>query len=92
MKSINLPIKEAKSFKDRFLGFMLKKHADYALSFENCKAVHTFFMRFKLDVLFLDKENKIIKEVRDLKPWRIAFCLKAYSVLEVPSRIRTGDK
>jgi len=66
----------------------LKKDADYALFFSKCKSVHTFFMRFNLDVVYLDRENKIIKVVRSLKSFRIAFPVKdATSILEIPSDV-----
>ncbi len=49
-----------------------------------CNAIHTFFMRYPIDVTFLDKENKVIKIVRGVRPW--TFCvwggLKARHVLE----------
>jgi uncharacterized membrane protein (UPF0127 family) len=82
----DLKIREAKSFKDKLLGFMFKKSADHAILFEKCAAVHTCFMRFNIDVVFMDKDKNIIKEVKNLKPWRIAFCRKAYYVLEIPSQ------
>lgn len=80
-----LKIKEARTFKDKLLGFMFKKPADYAILFEKCNSIHTCFMRFDLDVIFMDKNKNIIKEVKSLKPWRIAFCKNAYYVLEIPS-------
>ena len=80
-----LKIREAKSFKDKLLGFMFKKSADYSILFEKCNSIHTCFMRFNLDIIFMDKNKNIIKEVKNLKPWRIAVCRKAYYVLETPS-------
>ncbi|MCL2144942.1 MAG: DUF192 domain-containing protein [Endomicrobia bacterium] len=81
----NIKIAEAKTFKDKFLGFMFKKTADYGILFEKCNSIHTFFMRFNIDVIFMDKNKTVIKEVRNLKPWRIAVCLEAHYVLEIPS-------
>ena len=85
---MDIKIVEAKSFRDKLMGFMFKKSADYAILFEKCNSIHTFFMRFNIDVIFMDKNKNVIKEVKNLKPWRIAVCLKAYYVLEVPSRHR----
>ena len=50
---------------------MLKKEIDFALVFTNLKdsSIHTHFMRFDIDVYFLDK-NKVILEKTTLKPWR----------------------
>jgi uncharacterized protein len=63
-----------------------------------CEAVHTFWMRFPIDVVFLNREKKVVKLVRGVKPWRIAVCLRAHSVLELESgaidraRISHGDR
>jgi hypothetical protein len=49
-----------------------------------CEAVHCFFMKFAIDVLFLDREKRVKKVLPSLKPWRIGICLTAHSVLELP--------
>jgi uncharacterized protein len=49
-----------------------------------CEAVHCFFMKFTIDVLFLDKKKRVVKLSPSLKPWRVAMCLRAHSVLELP--------
>lgn len=49
-----------------------------------CEAVHCFFMKFTIDVLFLDRKKRVVKLAPALKPWRIAACLRAHSVLELP--------
>ena len=48
-----------------------------------CEGIHTFFMRFAIDVLYLDRKRRVRKTVRDLAPWRISFCVTAHSVLEL---------
>ena len=48
-----------------------------------CEAVHTFGMRTVIDVVFLDRHNRVSKLISNLKPSRIAVCLKATSVLEL---------
>lgn len=50
-----------------------------------CEAVHTFFMRFSIDVIFLDKQNRVRKVRAELNPWRMSGCLTARSVLELPA-------
>jgi uncharacterized membrane protein (UPF0127 family) len=50
-----------------------------------CEAVHCFFMKFPIDVLFLDREKRVKKVLAALKPWRIGVCLAAHSVLELPA-------
>ena len=49
-----------------------------------CEAVHCFFMKFTIDVLFLDRNKRVVKAVPSLKPWRISACFRAHSVLELP--------
>jgi len=50
-----------------------------------CQSVHTFWMRFPIDVVFLDKHCKIIHLVENLKPHRVSKHLsKANSVIELP--------
>ena len=50
-----------------------------------CEAVHTFGMKTAIDVIFLDRYYNVSKLVSNLKPRRIALCLKAASVLELGS-------
>jgi uncharacterized membrane protein (UPF0127 family) len=50
-----------------------------------CEAVHTFWMRFPIDLVYLDRKNRIRKLVSALPPWRLSACLSAHSVLELPS-------
>ena len=42
------------------------------LILEGCAAVHTAFMRFPLDLCFLDRDSRVVKVVRSLPPWRAA--------------------
>ncbi|MBI5083666.1 MAG: DUF192 domain-containing protein [Acidobacteria bacterium] len=49
-----------------------------------CEAVHCFFMKFTIDVLFLDRDRKVVKVRPSLMPWRISGSLRAHSVLELP--------
>jgi uncharacterized membrane protein (UPF0127 family) len=51
-----------------------------------CHGVHTFAMRFPIDVLYLDQEKIVIHIEDSLKPWRMAAIrARAASVLELPS-------
>lgn len=50
-----------------------------------CEAVHTFFMRFPIDLVYLDRDKRIRKLTRDVAPWRLSACLSAHSVLELPA-------
>ena len=46
-------------------------------------SVHTHFMRFPIDVVFLDAEGRIVSVVAALRPWRLASAKSAVSVLEL---------
>jgi len=50
-----------------------------------CEAVHTFWMRFPIDLVYLDRGNQIRKLVSEAPPWRLSACLWAHSVLELPA-------
>ena len=50
-----------------------------------CEAVHTFGMKFPIDVVYLSKQKKVLKIRPNMKISRISVCLRAYSVLELPA-------
>lgn len=50
-----------------------------------CGAIHTFFMRFAIDVLYLDRKKRVKKIRSKVVPWRFSACLTAHSVLELPA-------
>ncbi len=50
-----------------------------------CEGVHTFRMKFPIDVIFLNKKKQVLKTRPDMVKGRIAFSLRAYSVLELPA-------
>lgn len=50
-----------------------------------CEAVHCFGMKFAIDVIYLDKQRKVLKLRPNMGRNRISFCLRAHSVLELPA-------
>ena len=50
-----------------------------------CPSVHTFGMRYALDLVYLDPEGQVLKLVRELKPWRMSSCPHAHATLELPA-------
>jgi uncharacterized protein len=62
-----------------------------------CEAVHTFFMKFPIDLIYLDRKHRVKKVRNSVPAWRISACLSAHSVLELPagtiqsSQSRRGD-
>jgi uncharacterized membrane protein (UPF0127 family) len=59
-----------------------------ALLIKPCISIHTFFMKFPIDVIFLTKRNHVITVIRNLKPNRLTRLYpKAVSVLELPAGV-----
>ena len=60
-------------------------------------SVLTFFMRFPIDVVFLDRDRTVVRVVHALKPWRVAGARRAVAALELPAgtaaeaRLEEGD-
>jgi hypothetical protein len=53
-----------------------------------CSGVHTFGVRFPIDIVYLDSNQTVIHIEENVKPWRIApICLQAATVLELPSHV-----
>ena len=50
-----------------------------------CEGVHTFGMKFPIDIVFINKKRIVVKLRKNLARRRIAFCLRAHSVLELPA-------
>jgi uncharacterized membrane protein (UPF0127 family) len=48
-------------------------------------SIHTGFMRFPIDAVFLDRENRVVKVAAELAPWRAAACRGSRTVLELPA-------
>jgi uncharacterized membrane protein (UPF0127 family) len=45
--------------------------ANEALWIEDCRSIHTFFMRFEIDCVFVDQKGQIRKIYHHIKPWRM---------------------
>jgi hypothetical protein len=62
-----------------------------------CEAVHTFAMRFPIDLVYLDRNRRIKKLRNAVPPWRMSGCLTAHSIIELPpgtireTRTQRGD-
>ena len=50
-----------------------------------CESVHTFFMKFPIDLVYLDKQKKVRKVRHRVPAWRLSVCLSAHSILELPA-------
>ena len=58
-----------------------------ALIITPCAAVHTVFMRFPIDVVFVDREGEVRTIVKNLQPWRIAASPRAYAAVELAAGV-----
>ena len=69
----------------------------HALIIAPSNAIHTFWMRFAIDVAFVTREGRVVKVCSTVVPWRIALAWRAYAVVELPagalsrSDTRNGD-
>jgi uncharacterized membrane protein (UPF0127 family) len=63
-----------------------------------CESIHTFFMRFPIDVIYLDRHHRVKKVRSAVLPWRFSACFSAHSVIELPAgtvldrQTRAGDQ
>ncbi|MDD5560994.1 MAG: DUF192 domain-containing protein [Candidatus Omnitrophica bacterium] len=69
-----------------------------ALIIKPCNSIHTFFMQFAIDVIFVDSNNRITREIRSMRPFRISgIYLNALFSIELPAgtlertSTQTGD-
>ena len=74
----------------------LERHT--ALVLAPCQAIHTWFMRFAIDVLFVRKDGTVLEVLPGVRPWRMALSLRAFAVIELAagvaaaSETRAGDR
>jgi len=83
----------ASSFLKRLKGLMFreKMQPDTAMLLEPCPQIHTCFMRFALDVLFLDKHGTVLHVIENMKPWRLSpIVCHAVQTLEMPAGTLQG--
>ncbi len=71
------------TFSEKCIGLMGKSKPEN-IYFETRWGIHTFFMKFPIDVIVLDREGRVTVLFVNLKPWRIAFWNPKYErVLEL---------
>lgn len=88
------------TFFSRLIGLMFKKSlpAGSGVILKPCTQIHTCFMRFNIDVMFLDKNLQVLHIIENMRPWRISpLFLKALYTVELPAntlkgQIKKGDK
>jgi len=67
----------ATTFWSRFIGLQFRRSlaTDQGLLLQPCSSLHSCFMRFPIDVIMLDRENRVLKVRRRLSPWRAMICV-----------------
>lgn len=91
----------ADTFKSRGVGLLGRTGlaSEEALWIHHCNSIHTFFMKFSIDCVFVDRNLKVKKVYHDVRPWRLVLpVLGASSVIEMASgvaerlNINVGDQ
>ena len=57
----------------------------HALLIAPCSSIHTWFMRFPIDVIFARRDGLVLKTRAAIPPWKMAFGWGAYAVVELPA-------
>lgn len=81
-------LKLANNFLTRLKGLIgaAPLSAQQGILISPCQQVHTHFMGFSIDVVFLDKQLKVLHIIHNMPPWRFSkFIKSAYYVLELPA-------
>jgi uncharacterized membrane protein (UPF0127 family) len=97
-KIISTNVIEAKNLKDKTLG-LIPKSKNQGFFIKTRFGIHTFFMKFPIDILVLEKKGEVMKTKENLKPFRIFVWNPKYNhIVEVPSgrlkksQTKVGDK
>ena len=78
----------AAGFGERLSGLIGKRFSASldGMVFDRCNAIHTFFMRYPIDVIFADEKYRVLKTVPAFPPWRpFLACRNAFYVIELPA-------
>jgi len=81
----------AETFAERAKGLIGRRSLDpgRGLLIPRCNAIHTFFMRFPIDAIFLDRHGRVVKTVRNIRPWRL-WVWGGFSAVKVLEVLSTG--
>jgi uncharacterized protein len=69
----------------RLVGLAFRGPPGGALLIPRCRSVHTFGMRFALDLVWLDSRGRVVAVDEHVPPWRVRWCRRAAAVVEVPA-------
>lgn len=86
-------LERADSARTRFFGLMMRRElpAGHGLWLAPCSSIHMMFMRFAIDVVWLDSQNVVRKVSSNVAPWiGMAGCWSAVAALELPAGAAAG--
>ena len=91
---LGFEVREAASRRSRLLGLALLDldEAGVGLLIPSCASIHTFGMRFPLDVFFLDGNGAVVAARRRVGPRRVLFSAGARAVLELPDAASSRER
>ena len=80
-----LRVHRAFGFWSRLAGLLARPqlHKGEALHLVPCTAVHTWFMPYPIDVVFIDRMGRVLRVAAEVPPWRAVFCRAAHGALEL---------
>ncbi len=93
-------VEKAESFIKRSAGLIFRSEptSGYGMLFEECGSIHTLFMKFPIDAVLMDNENRVVRVISGLRPYRFTpFIFNANKVLELKNgsanflNIKAGD-
>lgn len=79
---LQVAVADSRGARMRGLARLDRLPADHALHIPRCRSVHTFTMRFALDLIWLRGDGSVQRIDRDVGPRRMRSCLRARSVVE----------
>ena len=83
-------VSTAGTFFSRFLGLMGRRGLPDggALYIPGCQSIHSFFMRFDFDAVFIDRDRRVVHVMHAMRPWRVGRMVwKAEGVVELPAGV-----
>lgn len=80
-------VERAESAGERMRGLLGRRPlaAGEGLLLAPCASIHTFFMRYSIDLVYLDRNGCVVKLVPALPPWRLSMARRAHATLELPA-------
>ncbi|MBJ7593441.1 MAG: DUF192 domain-containing protein [Candidatus Dormibacteraeota bacterium] len=81
-------VEVANTLWSRFMGLMFRSElpAGHGLAIRPCNSIHMFFMRFALDVVFVDGDGRVVRVLDSIRPWRPSSLVRgAKAAIELPA-------